>query len=175
MRRFFARRPTPAMAVAFVALLAALSGTAVASLPGTNTVDSGDIINSAVRSKDVKNSNLRGKDVKNASLTGRDIDEATLGTVPSATTVVPEAIKADELGATQTVVQGAPINPNGNAEISVACPTGTQALSGGGTTTSYSIVMVSSFQSGNGWIVAYHNNDPNNAGTIYAIATCLNN
>ena len=34
--------PSPAMAVAFGALLAALSGTAVA-LPGTGTVDSGDI------------------------------------------------------------------------------------------------------------------------------------
>ncbi len=44
MRDFLARRPSPAMAVAFVALLAALSGTAIA-LPGTNTVDSGDIKN----------------------------------------------------------------------------------------------------------------------------------
>ena len=49
MREFLtSRRPTPAMAVAFVALLAALSGTAVA-LPGTNSVDSGDIKNKRLR------------------------------------------------------------------------------------------------------------------------------
>ena len=83
MRDFLARRPSPAMAVAFVALLAALSGTAIA-LPGTNTVDSGDIKNSTVRSKDVRNNNLKGTDVRNDSLTGSDINEGTLGQVPSA-------------------------------------------------------------------------------------------
>src|SRR5688572_3173573 len=93
MRDFLARRPSPAMAVAFVALLAALSGTAIA-LPGTNTVDSGDIKRGAVKGKDigrnavtggkVKNSSLGGADVKTDSLTGLDINESTLGQVPSA-------------------------------------------------------------------------------------------
>jgi len=95
MRDFLARRPSPAMAVAFVALLAALSGTAIA-LPGTNSVDSGDIKNNVVRSKDIRNSNVRsgdirngtvtGTDVRNDSLTGADINESTLGMVPSANT-----------------------------------------------------------------------------------------
>ena len=103
MRHFTQRRPTPAMVVAFVALLAALSGTAVA-LPGTNTVDSGDIKNSTIRSKDIRNNNVRsgdirnnsvrsgdvrnstltGTDVRDESLTGADINESTLGKVPSA-------------------------------------------------------------------------------------------
>ncbi len=96
MREFLtSRRPTPAMAVAFVALLAALSGTAVA-LPGTNSVDSGDIKNNAVKTKDIKNNDVRSKDirnsaltggdVKNDALTGSDINEGTLGQVPSANT-----------------------------------------------------------------------------------------
>jgi hypothetical protein len=81
------------MAIAFIALLAALSGTAVA-LPGTNSVDSGDIKNGAVKSGDVKNNNLRsgdvrnntlrGADVRNNSLTGADVNESTFGKVPSA-------------------------------------------------------------------------------------------
>jgi hypothetical protein len=94
MRDLFAnRRPSPAMAIAFVALLAALSGTAIA-LPGTNTVDSGDIVNNTVRSKDIRNGTVGGKDIKNGSvksldvgdnsLTGTDINESTLGKVPSA-------------------------------------------------------------------------------------------
>ncbi len=103
MRRLISRRPSPAMAVAFVALLAALTETAVA-LPGINTVNSGDIVNNTIRSKDVKNNNLRGKDVKNGSLggrdvkndslTGADINEGTLGTVPNAN----HATTADTLG-----------------------------------------------------------------------------
>ncbi len=85
----------PAMAVAFVALLIALSGTAIA-LPGKSTVDSGDIRRGAVKAADlgrnavtspkVRNSSLRGGDVRNESLTGLDINESTLGQVPSAGT-----------------------------------------------------------------------------------------
>jgi hypothetical protein len=96
MRQFLnRRRPSPAMAVAFVALLAALSGTAVA-LPGKNRVDSGDIKNNVIRGKDirngtvtgkdVKNNHLRGVDIRNNSLAGRDINEGSLGQVPSANT-----------------------------------------------------------------------------------------
>ena len=93
MRKLPASRPSPAMAVAFIALLAALSGTAIA-LPGTNTVDSGDIKNGQVKTKDIKNNNvssgdvrnstLTGGDVKDNSLTGTDINESALAQVPSA-------------------------------------------------------------------------------------------
>jgi hypothetical protein len=96
------------MAVAFVALLAALSGTAIA-LPGTNTVDSGDIINGQVKGKDIRNNAVTGKKVKNGavksadvgdnSLTGTDIDESTLGQVPSAN----QANNATNAGNAQTL------------------------------------------------------------------------
>ena len=95
MREFLAsRRPTPAMAVAFIALLAALSGTAVA-LPGKNTVDSADIKNKQVKDKDLANNAVTAgrsrtahpcADIGNDSLTGTDVNEATLGQVPSANT-----------------------------------------------------------------------------------------
>jgi hypothetical protein len=45
-------RPSAAMSVALIALIAALSGTAVA-LPGSNTVDSGDIKNGQVKRVDI--------------------------------------------------------------------------------------------------------------------------
>jgi len=89
------RLPSPSMGVAFVALLAALGGTAVA-LPGSNTVTTGDIKKGAVKSSDVKNSSLTRSDIKNSTLrgsdvgsntlTGSDINEGSLGTVPSANT-----------------------------------------------------------------------------------------
>ena len=62
MLRNFKRRPSPAMAVAFVALLAALSGTAVA-LPGKNTVNSGDIKNGQVKGKDIGKNTVTAKKV----------------------------------------------------------------------------------------------------------------
>jgi hypothetical protein len=73
MRRFLgSRRPSPAMVVAFAALVAALSGTSIA-LPGKNTVDSGDIVNSSVRSKDVRNNSLTGEDIQNGALLSEDL------------------------------------------------------------------------------------------------------
>jgi hypothetical protein len=88
MRSVFSRRPTPAMIVAFVAFVAALSGTA-AALPGKNSVDSGVIKKAAVKKSDidkntvngskVRNGSLTGADAKNDSLTGADVNEGTLG------------------------------------------------------------------------------------------------
>jgi hypothetical protein len=92
MRRI-SGRPSPAMVVAFIALLAALSGTAVA-LPGKNTVDSGDLKKNAVKTRDIarnavttpkiRNGAVNSRKVRNNSLTGTDINESTLGQVPSA-------------------------------------------------------------------------------------------
>jgi hypothetical protein len=79
--RQFSRLPSPAMAVAFVALLAALSGTALA-LPGKNTVDSGDIKKGAVNAPDVgKNAITSGK-VKDRSLLAKDFKPGQLPAGP---------------------------------------------------------------------------------------------
>jgi hypothetical protein len=78
MRRFLGSpRPSPAMAVAFVALLAALSGTANA-LQGKNTVDSGDIKNGVVKSEDIKNGGVASKDIKNGAVTSDDVKNGSL-------------------------------------------------------------------------------------------------
>lgn len=78
------RLPSPALILAFVALVAALGTGSAFALKGKNTVDTGDIKKNAVRSSDVKNN----------SLTGADINEATLniagggGGAPGATSDV---------------------------------------------------------------------------------------
>jgi hypothetical protein len=81
MTRF--AKPSPAMAVAFVALVAALSGSAIA-LPGSSSIDKNDIKKNAVTSKTIKNNSLKGADVRNNTLRGADINESSLGKVPSA-------------------------------------------------------------------------------------------
>ena len=133
MRDFLARRPSPAMAVAFVALLAALSGTAVA-LPGTNSVDSGDIKNGQVKTKDIKNNDVRsgdvrnstltGGDVSNDSLTGADINEGTLGQVPSATTAN-SANTANTANSANTATSAGSVDGVNAAPINFQVPDGT--------------------------------------------------
>jgi hypothetical protein len=94
MGRFSLKRlPSPGLTVGVVALIAALSGTAVA-LPGRNTVDSGDLKRGAVKTSDiargavtnskVRNRTLTRAKVRTNTLTGAQIDESTLGEVPSA-------------------------------------------------------------------------------------------
>jgi hypothetical protein len=100
---FKGRRPSPAMGVAFLALILAVSGTAVA-LPGKNTVDSGDLKRGSVKGPDiargavtstklrngaVTNPKLRNGAVSTAKLrndavTGEKVLESSLGQVPSA-------------------------------------------------------------------------------------------
>jgi hypothetical protein len=89
------RRPSPALIVAIVALVAALAGSAIA-LPGKNSVKSNDIAKNAIKSKHVKNNKL----------TGNDINESTLGTVPSATTATSAGSVAGRTRIAQFVGEG---------------------------------------------------------------------
>jgi hypothetical protein len=76
------RLPSPAMAVALLALFVALGGSSYAALK----VNSRQIADNSVRSRDLRNNEVRSADVRNNSLTGADVNEARLGTVRSATT-----------------------------------------------------------------------------------------
>lgn len=68
----------PAIVIALVALFAAISGTALA-LPGSETVNSGDIKNESVKSIDLKDGKaVSGDDVVDESLTGTDVQDSSL-------------------------------------------------------------------------------------------------
>ena len=105
MRRLFARAPSPAAALAFIALVAALSGSAIA-LPGTGSVDSGDVKNNAIRTKDIRNNDVRSKDVRNNTLTGNDVNESKLGKVPSAGNADNAATAANAVNASNSAAVG---------------------------------------------------------------------
>lgn len=71
-------RQAPALVISLVALFAALSGAALA-LPGTQTVNSGDIKNENVKSIDLKDgAAVTGEDVVDDSLTGTDVTDETI-------------------------------------------------------------------------------------------------
>jgi hypothetical protein len=71
------RRPTAALIVAMIALVAAMSGAAMA-LPGKNSVNSGDIKDATVKNKDIKRDAVRSKHVKGRSLKGTDVQDDAL-------------------------------------------------------------------------------------------------
>jgi hypothetical protein len=82
-----ARAHLRANAVGYFACFLALSGTA-AALPGTNTVDSGDIANTQVKTRDlapgaversrIATSAVSGAKVLDDAVTGADVDESTV-------------------------------------------------------------------------------------------------
>jgi hypothetical protein len=76
-------RPSPAMVLAVIALIAALSGTAFAAL-GKNTVGSRQLKKKAVTTGKIANNAVNSAKVANGSLTGTDINVKALGKVPSA-------------------------------------------------------------------------------------------
>lgn len=77
-------RPSGSTVIAFVAIFALISSSAVASGLGRNSVTNKSIRKNAVTGSKVRNGSLTGADIKNNSLSGQDIKESTLGTVPRA-------------------------------------------------------------------------------------------
>jgi hypothetical protein len=86
------RRPSPAMVVAFMALLVSLGGTsyAITALPA-KSVGAKQLKSKAVTTPKIKNNAVTGAKVRRNSLTGSDIRADTLGTVDS-------AVRADTAG-----------------------------------------------------------------------------
>lgn len=190
--KFSTFRPSPALVVSFVALTALVGGTAVAA---PNAPDSSlqAVTKSKVRQIATNQANkaitqraptlevlLAQTVADNAISTAKIADNAvtTPKIADSAVTsakVAEEAVKARELGPTQVVTNGAGIANNTTASVAVACPAGTQLLSGGGSTTlggNDLNLMLRSVPAGNAWVVTYRNIS-GAAQTITAFAVCL--
>jgi hypothetical protein len=65
-------KPSPSMVVALIALFVALGGTATA-LTGTNTVDSGDIINDQVRAPDIGADQVQASEVAQGAVGSSEV------------------------------------------------------------------------------------------------------
>lgn len=103
--------PSPAMVVALIALLCALTGTAFAAL-GKNSVGTRQLKAKSITTGKIANGAVNAAKVANGSLTGADINVGALGTVPKATS-------ADSAGNAGTV--------GGHA---AACPAATVLIRG---------------------------------------------
>ena len=105
------RAPSPAMVVAIIALVLALTGTAFAAL-GKNSVGTRQLKSKSITTGKIANNAVNAAKVADHSLTGQDINIAALGTVPHATS-------ADTAGNANTV-----------GGHSASCPAGTVLLRG---------------------------------------------
>jgi len=77
------RRPSPALVIAVIALICALTGTAWAAL-GKNSVGSKQLKKNSVTTAKIKKEAVAAGKIKKATITGKQINLAKLGTVPSA-------------------------------------------------------------------------------------------
>ena len=74
------RRPSPATAIACLALFFAVAGGTAIALQGRNTVDSGDIKPKAVKTSDIANNAVTTKKIKNNHVRAADIQNNAVGT-----------------------------------------------------------------------------------------------
>jgi len=70
------RKPSPAMAVALVALFVSLGGVSYAVAAAS--IGSRELRDGSVRGEDVRNGTLRGRDIRDGSLQGREIHTGTV-------------------------------------------------------------------------------------------------
>jgi hypothetical protein len=106
-------RPSPALVIAVIALIAALSGTAYAAL-GKNSVGTRQLKAKAVTAGKIANNAVTSAKVAQNSLTGSDINLSALGTVPS-------AVSATSAGNANTVGGHAANCPAGTTLIRGVC------------------------------------------------------
>ena len=99
-------RPSPALLLAFIALLVALGGTAVANADRLPLIGSHHVADNSLRSKDIRDGTLKRRDFRSGALRG-----------PSGAAGL------------ETVTR---ISVEGTGSATATCPTGSQVLSGGG-------------------------------------------
>jgi hypothetical protein len=179
-------RQAPALVISLVALFAALSGAALA-LPGTQTVNSGDVKNESLKSIDLKDNkavassdvideSLASTDVQDNSLTGADVDESTFGQVPNAATLsgkTASAFTSSSIYKNESAVAAGTTIGDGTQVAAEACNPGDILLSGGPANINATSTLLESFPSPgttNSWSVRVNKNG--NADNFSVVVLC---
>ncbi|HVY77177.1 MAG TPA: hypothetical protein VG898_01580 [Solirubrobacterales bacterium] len=140
-----------------------------------DAVDTTEIVENGVESSDVAPDSLTAGDLAPASVASSEVADQSL----SADDLGPNSVgsselqagsvRANDLGPIVAVSNSTTINTGANASVSVNCPAGTVAISGGNTAGDYRVALTGAQRSGNGWIAHAHNYAPSNTSlTVYA-------
>lgn len=125
---------------------------------GAASVTSSEITDGAVGSADVSDNSLTANDLANDSVGAAELQASS--------------VRASELGGIIQVSNEVAIKGDGNASTSVACPAGTDVISGGFRGGFYQVQASGSYRSGNGWHLDARN-EANNDTKIEVYAYCL--
>jgi hypothetical protein len=193
MRRALRYRPSPSMAVAVIALVAAMGGTSYAAL----TITGKNVKNSSLTGGDVRNSSLTTSDVKNGSLRALDFQAGQLpagergpqGPQGPQGAQGPQGPQGQmgpqgppgEAGATNVLRRIGPlmdIEADGTGVAVAMCLAGERAVGGGGIPWSGTLADFEMSESSPriageaeeigvpiGWTIRYNNEDSNNDNT----------
>ncbi len=181
-------RVSPALVISCLALLLALTGSAIAAGVAKNSVRSAQIVDSTVRTVDLRDGAVNSAKVADESLTATDLAPDSVGTSEIAADAVGtseiaadsvgtgelqnSSVRASELGPIVTVSNSTTIKGGNNASVDVACPAGTVLISGGARGGFYQVALSASYRSGNGWHVDARSGAVNDT-TLTAYANCL--
>jgi hypothetical protein len=154
------------------------NGTLTADDLGTDSVNADEIAENAVASPEVAPDSLTAGDlaansvasseVADQSLTQNDLGPSSVGS----SEIQAGAIRSSELGPLVQITNSTAIKAGANAVVTATCPAGTTVISGGGLAGLYTVSLVGSVRSGNGWAAYAHSNSANDT-TITAYAYCL--
>ena len=122
-----------------------------------DSVDTTEIAENGVESSDVAPDTLTAGDLGAASVTSSEVADQSL----SANDLGPESVgsselqagsvRASELGGIVQVTNNIAVKAGDNAIVTVNCPAGTTVISGGGLPANYTVSLVGTVRSGNGW------------------------
>lgn len=133
-----------------------------------NSVSSPEVAPDSLTNEDLGAASVTSSEVADQSLTENDLGPNSVGS----SELQAGAVRASELGPISQFSESATIKANGNLTVSVSCPAGTTAISGGGFSTSYLVHQSANFRFGNGWRVDAHNNAGEDK-TVTVYAYCL--
>jgi hypothetical protein len=134
----------------------------------TDSVNTDEIAKDAVKADEVAANAVASSEVADQSLTQDDLGPNSVGS----SELQAGAVRASELGPIIQVSNSTPIANGANGGVSVQCPAGTTAISGGAQPANFGVEMTSSLRSGNGWLYQAKNNS-GGASTLTVFAYCL--
>ncbi|HXS34852.1 MAG TPA: hypothetical protein VN758_13890 [Solirubrobacterales bacterium] len=130
-----------------------------------NGVDSSDVAPETLTAADLGPASVTSSEVADQSLTANDLGPDSVGS----SELQAGAVRASELGTIIAVSNSTTIKTGNNASVSVDCPTGTVAISGGNTAGDYRVAATGAQRTGNGWIAHAHSYAPADTSlTVYA-------
>jgi hypothetical protein len=133
-----------------------------------DAVNTDEIAKDAVNSDEIAANAVTSAEVADQSLTQDDLAPNSVGS----SEIQAGAIRASELGPIIQVSNSSPIAAGANGSVSVDCPAGTAAISGGGQPDNFGVEMTSTLRSGNGWLYQAKNNN-GAASKLTVFAYCL--